>query len=482
MTRQEQLKEIGEMIPKDFMSYFIIPLPHNFYENNSNIFSEIEKTDWDILNDTKKFEGRQLGAYNIKAYIYENMIPTLDEKTHINKYNNLLLNKKFNRKAKIDIYEFEINEVDLWIFDEHVAFFTIKIKIDHTKYSINQLSEFNKQFREFKFLDLNSDSDELLFSRVVGFAESANGLLEFLIKTTHIDGKSFLKIDREECDVRKNKNCQENPLYTISNTSTNAKVITAVQTKATTFVNEDEIEQLQETALHFSTINGTSILEEVPFYLASCSSLNPAKGFMNNDLYIHTLVNNGGLNIWKYSSGITIHDSIALFGLADDGGPVVSNMKNQFYFVYMLNLYINFQARFIENKLINEEFESLDISYWYKKLQKLKNQFITKDIGIKFQENAFHQSIVSALETDVILSEVTNNLMETKEITQNNIGIYITLAGFIFVSIFEEPIKNFISNNASEVAFVAIAAAIVWYKKRRAIKRWFRSIKTKIFR
>lgn len=482
MTRQEQLKEIGEMTPQDFMSYFIIPLPHNFYENKSNVFSKIEKTEWKIVNNTETFKGRQLNAFNIKTYVYENMIPPLEEKTHIDKYKSLLLKKELNKKAKLNEYEFTISEIDLWIFDENIAFFTIKTEINYAEYSINELSEFNRRFREFKFLDLDSGSDELLFSRVNGYEESKNGLLEYLIETTRVDEKSFLNIDKEQCTLSalsKKKTCKPNPLYPIYNTSTNAKLLTAVQTKTSTFSNTDEIEPLHETDLKPSTINGTSTLQEVPFYLASCLSLNPSKGNMGNEEYINSLVDNGGFNIWKYSSGITIHDSFALFGLGDDGGPVAQNMKGHFYFIYMLNLYINYQARFIENKLINEEFEALDINDWYTKLQKLKNQFITKEIGIKFQENELHKSMMSALGTENMLGEITDNLMETREITQSNMGIYFTLIGFIFVSILETPIKNFISNHVATIAFIAIIAAIAWYFKRRSVKKYFRLIKTK---
>ena len=479
MTRQEELKEIGEMIPNDFVSHFIIPIPHKFYKNDSDIFSKIRKTKWNVINDISKFPSRQLGAFNIKSYIYENMISPLDEKNHIDRYSSLLLKRSINKQARIDNFLFNIKEIDLWIFDEHVSFFTIIVDIDCTNYTVNELSEFNRQFREFKFLDIKEKDDEFIFSRVKGFQESDNGFFEYLIALTMIDNKSFLNINKSECTNMKDKNNKHNSLYTIYNTSTNAKVLTATQTQTSKFSNGKEIEPLHESDLHYGTINGTSTLEEVPFYLASCSSLNPAKGFTNNEGYIYSLVDNGGFNIWKYSSGLTIHDSFALFGLSNDGGPVVANTKNQFYFIYILNLYINFQSRFIENKLINEEFESLDINYWYKKLQRLKNQFVTQEVGVKFQENEIHTSMFSALKTEEMLSEITDNLMETREITQNNLGMYMTLIGFIFFSVLEEPITNLVSKNLEIIIPTFIILFVVWLKKKRFIKKYIKDLKSK---
>jgi len=188
------------------------------------------------------------------------------------------------------------------------------------------------------------------------------------------------------------------------------------------------------------------ILDEVPFYIATCSSMDGIdKSFIAHDDYIYKLINENGYNLWKYSAGVTIHDSSVFFGLGKDCGPLVSNMQNSFYFIYMLNLYINFQLRYIEHRLIDENFESIDINYWYKKLQKLKNQFITSDIAIKFQENEVHNSMSEALKNSLMIGEVTENLLETKNITQNNRGLYLTLFGFIFVTIIQEPLNNFLT-------------------------------------
>ena len=480
MTRQQQLKEIGEMIPENFMSQFIIPFHHHFYDNNASIFAKIdifdkiEESGWEIVN---KNNTKQIGAFNIKKYIYDNMIPKLDNKNaHLSKNKTVFLRRRIDKQAKISKFSFSITELDLWIFDEHIGFFVLKVSMNDTKYSINDLSEFNRQMREFKFLECSENNDVLTLKKAANFTEP-NDMLECILKYTQIDNKSFLNISKDEC--------VDSLIYSAS---TNAKMMTAMQTKTSNFLKDknnnkpgESIEPLYSSELNSTKITGTSTLEEIPYYLASCSSLSPSPEWTNNEEYIHSMVDDGGFNIWKYSSGIILHDSFALFGLNKDGGPVVSNMKNSFYFIYMLNLYIHFQLRFIAYEIIDEDFDSLDISYRYKQLQKLKNQFISKEVGTKFQENEIHKSIRSALSIEEIVSEVTENLMETKEITQSHFGIYMTLLGFIVVTLLEVPIKNIIVNHFVAVIIGASILLVIWLKFKSGIKKTFRRVLAKFY-
>jgi len=85
----------------------------------------------------------------------------------------------------------------------------------------------------------------------------------------------------------------------------------------------------------------------------------------------------------------------------------------------------------------------------------------------------------SALKTEEMLSEITDNLMETREITQNNIAMYMTLIGFIFFSVLEEPITNLVSKNLEIIIPTFIILFLVWLKKKRFIKKYIKDIKAK---
>jgi len=478
MTRQEQLSEIGKMQIEDYGSKFIIPVPHKFYKNSSDIFTQVEKRGWTILNRHLNAKGetipKQFGAYNIKTYIYENMIPYYfdhEAQEFLDESKTLVLKKDIHQKMHIAGFDFTLVDIDLWIFEEYISFFTINVDIDKTKYSVDELIVFNRSLRNFKFLTMEVLGDTINLTQQPVYEGEKYVVLEKLLELTLIDDESFLNVKTIDCQYSVTKE-RDNELFPIYNSSANAKLLTAIQTKKTTFSNGEEVEPFDKNLINHLSVNEMSILDEAPFYIASCSSMQGSEvSFIAHDDYIYSLVDDNGYNLWKYSSGITLHDSCAFIGMGGEDkkcGPLVSNMQSGFYFVYVLNLYINFQIRHIEHQLIDENFESIDINYWYKKLQKLKNQFITSDIAIKFQENEVHNSISTAFKSADMLEEVTNNLMETKEITQSNRGVYMTLFGFIFVTIFQEPIQKFVDTYSIYVipALLVAAGFVFIYRKK----------------
>lgn len=463
MTRQEKLQEIGKMIPQEFMSYFVIPIEHNFFNNKRSFIEELKTSEWKIVN-AEKGQERAFDAYNIKSYIYENVIPHLDNKNHILDNKNIILTKQLNIQCKFEQFKFTISDIDLWIFDSIVGFFVIKPEIEFREYTINQLTTFNHLLRQHKFLKFEKINEEFIVSRPRGY-EQRNDILKFLFEQTKINKKSLLNIDFETCINS-----------SIYHSSTNAKLMTAVQTSEMCFSNGEDIEPLHDTELHAVRINGTSILEEVPFYLASCLELLPSNSFTNNEEYIHARVDIGGFNVWKYSSGLVLHDSFAIVGLGEDGGPIVDNMKGNSYFIYILNLYLSFQLRYIEDYIIDDNFESLSIIETYEELQILKNKFLAKEIGTKFQENELHTIMLSAHKTEDIMSEVTDNLMETKEIVQNNIGIYISFLAFFLASIFEDSIKHLLKTHTIISISSLLFMIIIGFKYKKELKKLYRKV------
>lgn len=513
MTRQEKLKQIGNMHLSAYTSKFIIPVPHRFYENDISIFKDIEKSNWEIVNKHKEIKdyfgvgghlkegARRVGAFSIQAYIYNNMIPKIDyvpKESFFNDSKTLLLNRKFeNKKVKLRSlfdkkYSFFLRDIDVWIFEEHISFFVLNIEFDDSsKYTINELNEFNNIFRNFKSLKLTEENDFINLKETNKIRDGEqHSFIEYLLELTEIQTiekmtsrgeeivkKSFLNIDKCDC-TNQYKSKIINDLYSIYHTSTNAKLLVGMQTSTIYYEDEDhtyiKIEEDIEECISNKHVKEMSILSEIPFYLATCTSFTPEKSWTANDDYIYQLVNEGGLNIWKYSAGITIHDSSAFIGLGNDGGSVVGNVNGPFYFIYMLNLYINFQIRYIEHNIIDDNFESKEINYWYKKLQKLKNQFVSDQIGIKFQENEVNKSMSSALKTHELLSEVSSNLVETKSITASNFGIYMTLVGFIFVYLLDKPIKNIFSSYGTYLIVPGLIVGLILYINRIKIRKRFK--------
>ena len=221
-------------------------------------------------------------------------------------------------------------------------------------------------------------------------------------------------------------------LYPIYNTSYYAKLITAIHVDTDTIKDENGedfiIEPLEKNNLIFKEINGTGTLEEIPYYLATTSELYPYGMFDANEEYIHSLVDEGGITIWKYWSGIAVKDSLAFFSLKSGGSNIVNNARNCYYFIYMLNLYINYKLRYFEHTLIDKDFTNLDKIYpKFVQLQQLRNQFMSNEIAVRFQSNIIHNAISEALNTSNMYEEVKENVIDTLELTRNNTDMILTV-------------------------------------------------------
>lgn len=480
MTRQEKLSEIGKLKLSEYSLKIIIPCPHNFYENKKSIFNRIK--DWEILNKSSE---KAFNAFNIKTYIYGNVVPELNDNNpekFLDKNKTLILTKKLNDRFELKNFKFIISDVHLWIFDEHIAFFSLEIILEDFKnLTIDQITEFHQSIRRYKFFSFELIDSQYNKITDKGFIET-DEFINYLLNLTKIDDKSFLNISLNDCKLKSKKD-EINELYHIYNSTTNAKLLIGMQTEKTQYSDGKEIEELEENELTFVSTNNVSILEEATFYIATCSSLSPTKDFMPNDNYIYDCLSKNKLSLWKYSLGIILHDSAVFLGLNKNGGNVIGNVNSSFYFIYMLNLYIYNQVKYLEHKIIDSSFESLEIDYYYEQLQKLKNQFISDEVGIKFQENELNSIISKAFKIEDSLSQVSGNLVETKEISQNNRTLILAILTYPIINNFIP--YNWIANNiflSSLFGIVGIVGLYYLITNRKKIKKmyykknWFKKL------
>jgi hypothetical protein len=480
MTRQEKLSEIGKLKLSEYSLKMIIPCPHNFYENKRTIFEKIK--DWKILNKSSE---KAFNAFNIKTYIYGNVVPELNDNNNnkfLDKNKTIILTKKLNDRFELKDFKFIISDVHLWIFDEHIAFFSLEIKLqDFKNFTIDEITEFHQLIRRYKFFSLKYDDIQQKKITDKGFIET-DEFINYLLNLTNIDNKSFLNIILDDCKIKSKKD-EINELYHIYNSTTNAKLLIGMQTEKTQYSDGKLIEELEENQITFTTTKTISILEEATFYISTCSSLTPKKDWTPNDSYIFDCLSVNKLSLWKYSLGVILHDNAVFLGLNKNGGNVIGNVNSSFYFIYMLNLYIYNQVKYLEHKIIDSSFESLEIDYYYEQLQKLKNQFISDEVGIKFQENELNRIIAKAFKIEDSLSQVSSNLVETKEISQNNRTLILAILTYPIINNFIP--FNWISNNIFLSSLFGIVGLVGLYYliiKRKKIKKiyykknWFKKL------
>ena len=509
MTRQERITAIGKLKPSTFnhwetkeplaknqMSYFIIPFAHEIYEKKapSKIVKGLESLSWNLVNNKDRRilsdtgDGRFMDS--IKLYLYDEMVPKYEKiDEHFLLQKNLIFQKNDLQKewtfrsffrGEVDFEtKFLLDGIDLLIVDKHIAFFSIKTQLclsDDS--SVSDISaKYNRNMKDFRnmYVDVKTNT----FSNDEKAGVSVFAWLATLVRN---DTECLLSAsDKTLVEIQKKK-----AYYPIYNASYNAKMITAMHVDEME-VNGEEIEPAFKDDLITMKIDGTSSLEEMPYLLATTSELYPSKMWEGNEEYINEQIGNGQINIWKYWSGVVLHDSMAFFSIGDGGSAIVNSARNSYYFIYMLNLYASYKVRYFEYELIDNEFISIEnIRSQFTDLQRLKNQYMCTELSSLFQPNVVHEAIKGAMKTDDLYDEVKDNIEATLEITSRNTDIILTALVSIFtvggMYFNQEMLMDYFNEHQwTAVGITAILATIilVGVKKRSSIIRFFGKFRTK---
>jgi len=458
MTRQDKIRNIGNCEASNFqdtsknqMSYFIIPLPHNLYHTTQSktILSDFSKLGWVLANSETEipekknakrifpFDPRNMNA--IKTYVYEQMLPHFSYKkdkkdksfsSFLSDFNNIMFQKLDLEKKWIieslndsSFMKVELDGIDLWIFNRHLSFFTIRLKQDlNDKTSISKISSnFNRVLREFR--EAYVDDEKYIFSNN---KEQGVPLVNWLLKliTKENSAKNLLDVDQSDFKSRTNSLIFNNSLY--------AKMITAVHIDNEHF-NDIPIISKTNNDIAYNDYDSIRSIQEIPFLLGSTSELYPSAEWENSEKYIYDQIKLGGIHIWKNWSGIAMKDSMAFFAVGKGGAGIVNQARHGYYFIYMVNLYVNYSLRMFEDKLIDKEFVDIENIYpLYVEQQRLRNQIMSVEIATMFQPNIVHNAISKAMRTDDVYTEIKQNIDTTLSLTQKNTDMMITAIISIF--------------------------------------------------
>ena len=508
MTRQDKITAIGALKPSTFsydgkdiaknhMSYFIVPFAHELYNKKSakTLMKQLASLKWDVLNNKEKRilsesgDGRFMDS--IKLYLYDEMVPKYTKiQEHFVMQKNLVfqkcdLAKEWNFssyvRGELDFeVAFMLDGLDLIFMDKHIAFLSVKtqIALDATSCVSDISSKFNRNMRDFRALYVNETTKTFSNDPEKGVA-----FFDWFASLVEIDGQSLLShTEKRLQDIQLKKE-----YYPVFNASYNAKMITAIHVNEME-VGGEEIEPAYEEDLISMYIDGVSTLEEIPYLLATTSEMYPSKMWEANDEYVFAQVGNGQINIWKYWSGVALHDSLAFFSIGDGGSGVVNSARNSYYFIYMLNLYAMYKMRYFEHELIDNEFVSIEnIRPLFSDLQRLRNQYMCTELSSLFQPNVVHEAIKGAMKTEDMYEEVKDNIEATLEITSRNTDIIVTalitifsVAGMYFNK--EMIMDFFVEHQGYGIAIATVVAiTLIWaVKKRSFIIRTIKKFRTKI--
>jgi hypothetical protein len=435
-TRQQKFQAIGKLKPSvskegfvNFSSTFIIPIPHNLHKtkNVTKLFVDVDRN-WEVKNDT--FE-KDLWLYDIKKYIKNNMFTAVpkDEKKKKNfilDNKNLYLKRKMN-KTVFDLVENATTKAQVAMDSVELWFFTYQISLDApNNLDVNAISTvLNRNLRNFRSLKIDEKEKKIYAGN------SAQGVpfIDYLFSLTSVEGKSFLNIEIESFE-------REGDLHPIFNSTYYAKMMTAAHIDERSVDIDGEKVRIADVAPNLSETVTIDFghLEELPYILATTSSFDFAceEAFIGYEEYIYKNIQENGINIWKYWSGIALQDSVAFFSIHAGGAGVVNASKSGYYFLYMLSLYSNIRLKYYEQYLIDEDFINIERIYPLgKDIQKLQNQYMANEVAMKFQPNHIHEKMNQGLKNGALLEEVESNIQTTLELTKQNTDAVISVALYI---------------------------------------------------
>lgn len=428
-------KALGELSPDLFKSTYIIPFEHKFYDGSNE--SILNSNGWSVKNSDAK---KELYLNDIKKYFIDTFFPKqcdfVKEKKAVFLRNTNF--KYINLHTEDKIFKLKLDFIDLWILDDDIALFSIHISNDeNTSYSIDNYSSIiNRKMRDYKSLSALKNGDVLdVYDKK---QTDKKDFIDVLFELTKTDNKSFLNI----------KEISQTSL--ISELTYYAKMITSVyvdkkhiEIDGKSVDIRDSRDNLLETS--FMDFN---YFDELAYMLATTSCFDDSKEplFKSHRRYVYEILQNNSINIWDNWVGIGLQDSCAFFSIKDGGKNIVCSNSTTNYFLYVVNFVTNIKLKIYEHQVIDEDF--IEVAKIYKlkqKMQKLKNQFITSEVSIKFQPSAIYKKMEIGFKNKEILDEISTNIDMTFDITKQNTDILISFGTILFaLSSFKEPIiKSF---------------------------------------
>ena len=286
--------------------------------------------------------------------------------------------------------------------------------------------------RDYKNLCINID-EKKIYTKKKDSCNHSVSLLYWLISLTFYDKKnSFLNIELDD----KNDFKVDSNLSTIATSTYYAKMITALHVDNNSVNidgNKQEIAPILDILSETATID-IGILEELSYLLGTTASYDFEKelGFVGYEGYIYPIIQENGINIWKFWSGIALQDSVAFISTSQGGADIVKAAKKSNYFIYIVNIYVNIKLKYLENYLIDKDFINIErVLPSVREIQILKNHYIANEIAGKFQQNYINKKMCLGLKNIDLLDEVENNLQTTLELTKSNTDIVFSLGAAV---------------------------------------------------
>ena len=480
LNREELIRQIGLKVPSydeknnkyRHNSKFIITLPHAVFEGinqEKNIYGKrtqyidgyfqstridnyikaMSSLFWKLQNPKNNKSKKILISEDIKEYISNKLLPVFNKNNRCDFFQNnrnllfSLKNRKIikqtwtlecldNFQKKRDIL-FTIDSIDLWVMDNNICFFVIDTSFSKDQtINISDISSiFNSRMREFKNLSISFKKKVIRHMK----GDNNNSFIKSIMAYLLPNNADMNLLNINIADLN------QEDFFQVYESSPHAKMISSIHTQC-------DMENFDINSLISKPAFELSVLEECSYLMGTFSSFPSYWPLESSRIYMYKQMEYSAIRPFGYWNGISLKDSVNFFGI-QEGNFLFYNedMKNEVYFIYMLNLYISLRIKLFEFRLIDEEFSDYNNHVeLYQQMQRLKNEYLSDEIARRFLPNELNLQIQKGLQYLGTYREVEVNIKNTLEITKDNLSLLVSISGFFMsvVFVFSDDIQTHI--------------------------------------
>jgi len=320
-------------------------------------------------------------------------------------------------------YEFQINWVDLFLYNDGTGMLAMKIQSLASENGIDQLSLMNRTLRDFKnssLTVLNNGGDAKSFWNDVVFHD-------WLAFDETIEDQSwFNTISSEECAVSKGLllTDAENPKSAFDRFERYCKTMVVAKTSDISeydagmlwgrplsdppvYYSDQQLEALNEgqwnatlAASQKAIGDGYATVRDlVVFELATVSSEQASTGWKGGRgwqyglEYIHKVVDNNFIQIWEYWAGMALRDT-CVFVSYDKAMPIMWQAESYYYPLYVLAYHNRFRLDCLSQSIIDYDMaDALRGRKMRDDFQRFRNHYWFQDVTTDFQGVEVYQQM-----------------------------------------------------------------------------------------
>lgn len=153
----------------------------------------------------------------------------------------------------------------------------------------------------------------------------------------------------------------------------------------------------------------------------AAGGLNGTRGWQMSPAYLSKLLDEQGIEIWEYSRGLALHDSVAFLAY-DESMPTILNTERWYYPLYVYFYHLQFRLNCFAEEIVDPALSGLIESRRLKnEFMTFRNQFWFCSVTVDFQGEIISDRLKKAMRVDSLYETVQSEVNEISEFINEKI-------------------------------------------------------------